>query len=444
MCDTMVIPPQHSLSGAMLFAKNSDRDPNEAQLIDFVAGADHPQPSTLKCTYIQIPQVAHTNSVLLSRPFWIWGAEMGTNDKGVVIGNEAVFTKIPHEKQPGLIGMDLLRLGLERGDTAIAALKVITALLVEYGQSGNCGFAHPFQYHNSFLIADRKEAWVLETAGRDWAAEKVQSARSISNALTIGRQFDLVSEGLVKRAVENRWCKNDQDFDFSRCYSDFLYTTFSDARSRHQCTMRCITQTEGKYDPASLMKVLGTHQSEHDADWSPDRRLHGADVCMHVGFGPIRINQTTGSMVSELADGEPIHWMTGTAAPCLSIFKPVWMDAGLPVLGALPTGVFDSESMWWEHEKLHRMTVQNYSQCKTAFIQKRDELQASFLTQSVTAAQLSAMERKGFSARCFELSRNATREWTALVQQQGAHPNAAAYYRSAWSKINREANFQIG
>jgi dipeptidase len=177
--------------------------------------------------------------VLLAKPFWIWGAEMGANEHGVVIGNEAVFTRVPYEKEPGLIGMDFIRLALERAATARDALVVITRLLEEYGQGGNCGFTHRFYYHNSYILADPQEAWVLETAGRQWAAERVKDVRSISNAITIGSEWDLASAGLVDYALEQGWVKRREDFHFGRCYSDQLYTRFSDAHARCSRTPAC-------------------------------------------------------------------------------------------------------------------------------------------------------------------------------------------------------------
>ena len=75
------------------------------------------------------------------------------------------------------INMDFSRLGLERGGTANEALKVITSLLAAHGQGGPCfeeASKQKVTYHNSFLIADPSEAWVLETAGQHWAAQKVE------------------------------------------------------------------------------------------------------------------------------------------------------------------------------------------------------------------------------------------------------------------------------
>ncbi|HTO00497.1 MAG TPA: hypothetical protein VL068_07465, partial [Microthrixaceae bacterium] len=89
MCDTMV----NLTETGVLFAKNSDRDPNEAQMLEWLPAMQHAAGSTLRCTWIDIPQVERTHGLLISRPWWMWGAEMGANEHGLTIGNEAVFTK---------------------------------------------------------------------------------------------------------------------------------------------------------------------------------------------------------------------------------------------------------------------------------------------------------------------------------------------------------------
>src|SRR5512133_3010971 len=129
MCDTCGIGPELTGSGISIFGKNSDREADETQLVLSVPSKTYPAKQNLQCTSIAIPQVGSTFATVLSKPFWMWGAEMGVNEKGVVIGNEALFTKVKPEKTPGLIGMDLLRLGLERGDSAREALEVIIDLL---------------------------------------------------------------------------------------------------------------------------------------------------------------------------------------------------------------------------------------------------------------------------------------------------------------------------
>ena len=312
MCDTFIALPPATKDGSVIFAKNSDRPAGEGQGIEVYPGARHSAGEILQCTYIEIPETERTHAVLLSRIDWMWGAEMGANECGVVIGNQAVWTRFP-PGPPALLGMDLVRLGLERGATAREALDVIASLLEEFGQGGACAENDPgFTYDNSFLIADANEAWVLETAARFWVAERVPSGvRNISNRLSIRGGYDLGHQDLAQEArllgllhdggPHNGGPHNGGSVDFAACFS--AQPVQPDPDSREAWGARLLAQANGGITPEMMMDVLRHHES---------------GICMHGGF------ETTASMVSRLSPGgDATHWLTGEANPCRASFRRV-------------------------------------------------------------------------------------------------------------------------
>ena len=443
MCDTLVALGNSTKNGSVLFAKNSDRDFNEAQYLELIEGKSHSKGEKVKCTYIEIPQVNRTNTILLSKPFWIWGAEMGANEHGVVIGNEAVFTKVGDAKTERLIGMDLLRLGLERSKTAEEAMHVIIDLLETHGQGGNCGFAHPFYYDNSYLITDTKDAWVLETAGRQWAAERVKEVRSISNLITIESKWDLASRDLVQYAMDRGWCRDRSQFSFHKCYSDLIYSNFGAGTGRHSCTEEFLSQRKKKLETVDLMEALRLHASANNANWKPDGALIGADVCMHAGFGPVRMSQTTGSMVSEIKAESALHWFSGTSAPCTSLFKPVWFEGGLPETGPTPKGTFTPNSLWWEHEKLHRTILRDYSVRMAELIPERDALEKQFVDGAANGKISTSNQKEQFSEKCFLGESEKTKIWVNGLGKLPRKSHNAFYYNSMLNSMNQAANFPL-
>ena len=393
----------------------------------------------VQCTYISIPQVERTNTVLLSKPFWMWGAEMGVNEHGLAIGNEAVFTKVAYERGPALTGMDLLRLALERAATARQAVDVITGLLAAHGQGGNCGYTHKLNYHNSFLMADPAEVWVLETAGRHWAAKKVQGVYSISNKITIESDWDLASDDLVDHAVRKRWCRSAADFSFACCYSDFLYTKFSAAEHRCSCSRHLLAAKQGKLEVGDFIAVLRDHGHGHGGSYRPDKGLFLSQVCNHAAWGPVRISQTVGSLASRLTPGRSSHFVTGTAAPCTSVFKPIWIDTP----GALPDQpagkAYDGQSLFWRHERLHRRVLRNYPESMRVIAPARDELEAGLLEQALGAAGAERAVREQIAKQAFDQGDKFIAESLAALHGQSKAGGSGFLCAQAWRKWNRAA-----
>lgn len=395
MCDTIAIVED----GRVFFAKNSDRDANEGQNLVWSPRRVNGPAAMLQCTYVEIPDVDETFATLLSQPFWMWGAEMGTNECGVTIGNEAVFTRQPYEKEPGLIGMDLLRLALERADTAESALETITSLLEKYGQGGGCGHeSRKFTYHNSFIVADSKEAYVLETAGREWATERIEGERTISNGLTIP--------------------------GFRKQHSDFVKTRVSGCRVRQSRTQELAGRARDVGDLMQLLQDHGTGNACPQYAWSNG----GMNApCMHAG-GVLASSQTTASWVSELRPDRCAHWATGTAAPCISLFKPVSVNG--PVSLARAEDSADG-SLWWRHERLHRRVMEDPARLRPIFIEERDATQQTWL------------EHPPASAEAFKDADALLEQWTQAVSAQDVSDTRPSWTRRYWRKRNRMAGLDL-
>jgi secernin len=429
MCDTLVVTPQFTADGALWFAKNSDREPGEAQLVEHLP-ARRPTTATLQCTHIEIPQASRTNEVVISRPFWMWGAEMGANEHGVAIGNEAVFTRLPYAKV-GLTGMDLLRLALERAATAREALGTITRLIDEHGQGGGAGYRNrKFRYHNSFIIADPTEAWVLETAGPHWAAQRVSGMRTISNALTIGKQFDLLSDAAYRFAKAQGWCHSAADFDFARCYGEAFYSRLSGGAVRAACTLGLLKNKGEKLTRIDFFAALSDHAGLQPANgWRMEM------PCAHSSWWPTRqAGQTTGSMVSRLSLKDSLHWLTGTSSPCLSVYKPLRLGGEMVDCGPQAGAGFDGESLFWRHERLHRATLKDYERLKALFDADRLAMQARF------AGVCESSDRRALQS-CWDEHRQIIPSWTARLNEEMPRRTGTSGFHSYWEKQSRLDDF---
>ncbi len=296
MCDTMTT--RDGEHGSMLFAKNSDRHPDEVQLIQYVdalEGLDHPTHPEQRKHYeaIQYPRLQEAArslknplSALISRPSWIWGAEMGVNTAGVALGNEAVFAKKGPEKN-GLLGMDMLRLTLHNAYTAREAVAITTGLIESFGQGGNGSYEGVLRYHNSFLIADPQEAWIVESAGRSWEVKQIETSASISNAYTL--------------------------VDFEREHASRIHPLFTKGKRRQQRTAGLLNSQSGSWN--LMATILRDNRGTVD---SLDNSM--ASICMDSsGFVKSR---TTASMIVEYHEGLPLVWLTGAPLPIYNPFIP--------------------------------------------------------------------------------------------------------------------------
>jgi secernin len=323
MCDTLCIVGDTGT----LFGKNSDRPPREPQVVEpygvRAAGG------VLRTQYLELPDPGAA-AVLLSRPAWLWGAEHGVNEHRVAIGNEKVWTVDDAKSAPpALLGMDLVRLALERSRTADEALDQLTTLLEAHGQGGSGEEDHDEPYFSSFLIADPEGGWIVETSQGTWAAKPLGPGGAISNRISLTTD----------------WTRASEDVAPGRSFQDWrdpkAPTGIADRRLA--ATDACVAQgfaSPATVGPRSMVATLRHHGTvawgapgadAGDGDGGPecepvptevDGDWNGITVCMHLRD----YQATTASMVAELPrdPAAPLRAWVALGSPCVSVYVPVF------------------------------------------------------------------------------------------------------------------------
>ena len=419
-CDTWVALHDVTRGGATILAKNSDRPVFDCQPLVFNPRRQWPDGAVIEAGRATIPQVRETYATIGSSPYWCWGYEEGINEFGVAIGNEGIRTKVLARDlanagrgvgpAPGPTGMDLLRLGLERGRTAREALGVITALLEAHGQFGSgmpAMNAAEGAYHNSYIIADPQEAWILETAGREWVARRVAAGSdSISNTPSIGTDWDLASPGLISTAVNGGWWPEHAPgrFDFARAYADdgpLGQSQRALSLPRAARSNGLLSDRHGTVDPRWMMRIA------RDESSAP----------------PINLDRTASSCVAVLprsADELPVFWWS-PSVPGDSCYVPFFVHGrALPEIvsnagtqgrrvrppSEVEPDAFSPDSYWWIFRELHELAsggAENHTpEVRAAFDALEREFEQGLPAVIERAVALRKADRPGEASRILD------------------------------------------
>ena len=108
------------------------------------------------------------------------------------------------------------------------------------------------------------------------------------------------------------------------------------------------------------------------------------------------------------------------------------------VLDKLPAGeAFDSKSLFWKHEMLHRLALKDYQRGMQLITPRRNKLEADLLKQASSASNLA--ERQSVACQAFEEARNLDDECRAALKSLSVVKTPGILYSQAWHKWNKAA-----
>jgi dipeptidase len=279
----------------------------------------------VQAQFLSLPQARQTATVLGHETAGRWGYDHGVNEHGVVVGGSMCCTRLPAARC-GLTGPDIVRLSLERSPRSSQAVELITDLVKRHGTSPvieNDAADHVF------LVADAREAFIVETCGPHWVCQQVREVRAAGDTCTIRQDWDRISVGLAGLAIERGWWPEDgTKLDFA---GTLVGTANAAAlRSWGRSTL-LLEQQNGHIDVAFLRNLLSDQLESGEAEAEPPEETTLAAPSWRHDT-PIGATETRASLIAQVSamPGVPPLVWHAFGPPSLNLYFPLLLGGDMP------------------------------------------------------------------------------------------------------------------
>ncbi len=331
-CTTILVGKDASADGSVILGHNEDMGAASGRLL-FQPGMTHEE-SEISVNYVAIPQVAQTyqywaagNSTPVADKFYDGGWILcGMNEYGVSMGCNTMATREPRiPRGKGIMRYEIRKLILERSKTARDAVKLVGRLIDGYSQCDS-----PVAY----CIADREEAWLVETTYRHWVAKRIpdDGCHVIANQYTIETDWDAASDDLLDYAAAQGW------YDPEAGPLNFKYTYGDQEHLDH------IENTSREFQGRNMLR--GKAGS-----------LTVKDVLSVLSLPPVQTAGTQSYMVWHLRQSVPVEigcvmWF-GMCSANANAAVPIYVGSSqVPEEYTESSLKEDKESAWWRFKRL--------------------------------------------------------------------------------------------
>ncbi|MFX1450606.1 MAG: hypothetical protein ACFFCM_07180, partial [Promethearchaeota archaeon] len=214
---------------------------------------------------------------------------------------------------------------------------------------------------------------------------------------------------------------------------------------RQSRTIDLLLNRKGQINITHIMKILREHGPKFQEKPFIASKGTMSSICGHMNSKTI--HQTTASYVAHLLKDLQIHWLTGTSAPCLSIFKPFSFNSpdSLKTI-QIPSLKNDNVSLWWKHEKLHREIIMDYEKRAPIVIKKNQELEQELINRiKNTVKKVNSINQEELKLELNEISTKALEQNFSLIEhlyekisQMEIEKSAPKGYIKFWMALNKE------